>query len=272
MNGIQKGIKIGAICLAIVIIVNIFGALLYGLSFFINIDYNDSKEENTTNYEEKYNNVQIINIDSKWSNITIKPGTEFKVEAANVQDDFTSKITGNTLKIKENKSLLKGLHLKRGKVTIYVPNNYTLDTLIVKNGAGEIVIDNISAENLSVNQGAGTITIKNSNFQNTNLNGGAGKMEIFSSQLNNLDLDSGAGSISIEATLLGNSKIDCGAGRIDLVILGKKEEYLLNIEKGIGSIRIDKEEQKNNVVYGNGNNILKIDGGVGAIEVTFNED
>ena len=41
MNGIQKVIKILAICLGIIIIVNIFSACLYGLSFLTGIDYKE---------------------------------------------------------------------------------------------------------------------------------------------------------------------------------------------------------------------------------------
>ena len=68
---------------------------------------------------------------------------------------------------------------------------------------------------------------------------------------------------------MGNSKIECGVGAVELNLLGNQENYQLNVEKGIGSIYVADKIYNNDDTIGNGNNHLKIEGGIGSIKVGF---
>lgn len=78
MNGIQKSIKILAICFAVFLIVNIFGFIIFGLSFMINI----GEGRNTENLEriereysytqEDFKNIENIDIDIGTSRVSYK--------------------------------------------------------------------------------------------------------------------------------------------------------------------------------------------------------
>lgn len=93
MNGFQNVIKIFAICLAVFIIVNIFGWTIFGLSFLVHIgDYRDMGEFGTSidakdgvsikeGFSETYENANRIDIDLAYSRLYIKTGSELKVEA-----------------------------------------------------------------------------------------------------------------------------------------------------------------------------------------------
>ena len=267
MNGIQKVIKILAICLGIIIIVNIFSACLYGLSFLTGIDYKEDK--NLNNFEEIYKNVEKIEINAIASNITIKSGNEFKVEAHNVEDNFSAQVNNKTLKIIEKQNIFNNNY--KGHIIVTVPNGTTLKKLSIDTGAGKFIINDISSNSFEMDHGAGILTITNSNFNNTDIDGGAGKITINSSTLNNLDMDAGVGEVEIEANITGDSEINCGVGEVNITLLGNKDDYSIRTEKGIGSIKINNENQESNSVYGNGSNKIELEGGVGSISVSFKD-
>ena len=122
-----------------------------------------------------------------------------------------------------------------------------------------------------MDHGAGILTITNSNFNNADIDGGAGKITINSSTLNNLDMDAGVGEVEIEANITGDSEINCGVGEVNITLLGNKDDYSIRTEKGIGSIKINNENQESNSVYGNGSNKIELEGGVGSISVSFKD-
>ncbi|MCI9063594.1 MAG: DUF4097 domain-containing protein [Clostridia bacterium] len=265
MNGFQKVIKILAICFAIALIVNIFGVILSLVSFVIPMGNDD--DSSLKNFSEVYENVEKIDIDSTASNLTIKIGNEFKVEG-NTKGNIISKLNNGTLKVEEKTRWFWNNNYS-GEIIIYVPENIELKDLTVDAGAGKINVDGINAEKFDMDQGAGTLSISNSKFNKADIDGGAGKIEITSSELNNLDFDAGAGKIDIESTITGDSKISAGVGEINITLLGNKEDYKIYTEKGIGSIKVDNEERSSDTYYGEGQNKIDIDGGVGSITVNF---
>lgn len=263
MSGIQKAIKVGAICLAVFIIICIFNGILFAASAISGFNVK------TTSYSETYDNISNLDIDVAGVNIIIEEGEKFRVDAQDVSNKLKINKNNNVLKIRENNYFLFKA-LKSGSIKISVPEG-TLQKLDIDAGAGTITIRKINASDLKIDQGAGTITIDNSNFSKADINGGAGEIVINDSTLNNLDLDCGVGKVSIAALLRGKSDIDCGVGELNLTLLDYKSEYKVIASKGIGSIQIDGTSYKNDITYGEGDNTIKIDGGVGAINISFKE-
>lgn len=267
MNGVQKAIKIIAICLGIVIIINILGGILFGLSLVVNIGVNTENVEVKT-FEEKYDSVSKIDIDTVTSDIIIKSGNEFKVEANNMKNTFSSKAKNGTLKIDENQKWFNSNNLS-GIITIYIPDDTVLKELKIDAGAGKIEIQDVIANKFDIDQGAGTLKISNSKFNQTDIDGGAGEINIRASVLNDLDLEAGVGRIDVEAEITGNSKIECGIGEMNLILLGKEDDYTITANKGFGNIKINDKDQRRNIVYGSGINKIRLEGGIGNITVDF---
>lgn len=69
--------------------------------------------------------------------------------------------------------------------------------------------------------------------------------------------------------LLGDSEFEFGVGESNITLIGNKEEYKVDIEKGIGSITIDGSVVTGTSSIGNGSNCIDIEGGVGAINLKF---
>lgn len=262
MNGIQKAIKIGAICFAVFIISSIISSVLFALSFIPGIK-NDSQ---IMDFTESYNNIHNVDIDISAAKLYIKEGNEFNVEATNITEEFTSKLNNDTLKIKEVKRFFN--RNKTATITIYIPKNYLLDELIIDSGAGLVEIENTLANIFDVNQGAGKLVIKNSDFNITKIDGGVGEINISNSILNDLKLQAGVGKININSEITGSSYIESGIGEVEL-LLKNEEDYGLQITKGIGTIYINGKKQSNDTVHGNGNNKIKIDSGIGEIKINF---
>ena len=101
------------------------------------------------------------------------------------------------------------------------------------------------------------------------IDGGAGSIVIENGKLNNIDLDMGIGKLSLTSEISGNNEIDAGVGDIDLNLIGTINNYKVKLDKGIGSAKFNKEKMKNNTYYGNGLNIIDINGGVGSIKIDF---
>lgn len=265
MTGIQKVIKFFAVFLAGFIIVNIIGSLLFAISIVTNITGGYSKSTKT--FSKTYQNIQNLEIDLSTSNLTIKEGEKWEVKANKVSKMFTINNDSNTLKIKEKK-VWPFNNLKSGEVTIYIPKT-ELNKLDIEGGVGKVEIKNIIAKDLDLQTGVGYLKIDDSIFYNTNIESGVGKTTITSSTLNNLEMEGGVGSTDIEAHITGMSKIECGVGEINLSLLGQKEDYTIVAEKGLGEIKIENQKQKNKMVYGTGQNRIKLEGGVGSIDLKF---
>jgi len=265
MNNFQKIVKVFAICLAVFIIVNICMAIFSGIALFTHLGNNDN--ESLKEFNAVYENVDTLDIDIASSNIEIKTGNEFKVEASTKKDLICKQVDGK-LKIEEKTSWFIHNTLM-GDVVIYVPLGTILKEIDLDTGAGEIKLENIQAESLDLDHGAGVLKISNCNFNKTDIDGGAGEIEILGSRLNNLDLDCGVGKVKMEAYVTGNSKLSAGIGKIHLTLLGDKEDYQITADKGIGSIKIENQECSSNTTYGSGYNRIKIEGGIGSIIVDY---
>ena len=106
-------------------------------------------------------------------------------------------------------------------------------------------------------------------FDKANITTGAGKITISGGALHNLDLDMGAGQLNLTSALTGESDFDLGVGESNITVIGNKNDYKLDIEKGLGNITVDGTSVSNIKGQGNGNNDIEISGGIGAINLKF---
>ena len=66
--------------------------------------------------------------------------------------------------------------------------------------------------------------------------------------------------------------MDYGVGNAKLTLLGKKEDYQIELDKGVGNATLEGESMSDDSVYGAGPNQIDIDGGVGNIRIQFQEE
>lgn len=280
MTTVQKIIKYFAIAFAIFLIVSIISLILFGvyaLSGFLglkdNSKINVSSNMQTVNIGDEENIVNLTDITSldievKYTNLIIKNGDTFYYETNN--DNITYKQNHNTVKIEE-----KGKWLfsdTESNLIIYIPENFDLNKIDIEAGAGKVEIENLNADNLDFELGAGEASILNLNIRNnTKLEGGAGRLNILDGNINNLDLDMGIGEVNINSFITGNSDIDAGIGILNLNLQGSKADYRIVTDKGVGNLKINGENISGAYSYGEGKNLIKIDEGIGNINIIVEE-
>lgn len=286
MSEAQKVIKYLAIAFAIFLSVNIIGGIItatfFGLSIFgVTLGLQDAKIENnaaSTSHEEmaiiqNYEDIENLKIEIGFSKLTIKEGTELKVEGINNNKTLETKKSGNTLTIKDSKVWTWFNQNEQTEIIVTVPKNILFEKVKIEAGSGELNISNLKTRNLDFDVGAGNVNISNMLVENkAEIDGGAGKVVIKDSNLNKLDLDVGVGEFQIQNSILqGNSDIDAGIGKLEINLKGHLEnEYQILTKRGLGSFTIEDNEVEDNKTYGQGQNKIIINAGVGKVDISFN--
>lgn len=269
MTEAQKIIKYLALSLAILLIISIFSVIITGIYGLSNVLVPNHQQKAGELKELSCLTVETIptdlKIDLNYTDLIIKSADEFKIETTD--SSIKCKGKNSTLTIKDKKNYFN-INTKQ-KLVIYLANTETFSDIDISTEAGVLEIENIITKRLELDLGAGKTTIKNLISNDTEIDTGAGEFTIESGTINDLDFDMGVGKTTITANITGNSKIDSGVGSLNLNILNSKENYRLKLSKGIGSIKVDNQDVKDNEVLGNGLNNLIIDGGVGEINIKF---
>jgi hypothetical protein len=156
---------------------------------------------------------------------------------------------------------------------LYIPSGAELDNVELTTGAGRLTIGTLSAENIDFELGAGEVNIASlTAISSSQIEGGAGRITISDGALKNLELGMGVGQLNLTSVLTGDCQMDLGIGESNITLIGRKEDYKLEVNKGIGSLSVDGQNVNDYGSSGNGADKVEINGGIGAINVLFKED
>lgn len=273
MTTAQKVIKYLAIAFAIFLIVNIISAILcgiFGFAFIFGIKTDNEKirgEMISTNFE--YEDIKTLDIDIAFSSLEIKSGEELKIETHS--NSINCRKNNQTIQVEEKNYNWLSKNNSRDLI-IYIPDDLEFDKIKINTGAGRISIEKIKTKKLYLEIGAGETRIEELEVTDkADIDGGAGKVTILSGIINDLHLDMGVGKVEINAKLIGNTDIDAGIGELAINVEAPEEDYKVKASKGIGNINIDGKNISSDAIYGDGNNYIKIDGGIGNIKVEFKQ-
>ena len=276
MTTAQKIIKYIALGFAAFLIVTIVSAILSGsyalLSAFGLI--HPDKNIVTSDFKIISNEVKEISalkVELAFTNLEIRTGDSFKVETNNSKITFIN--NNDSIKIKEeNHNWLRNNNYTSDLI-IYIPEDMmALDETKIETGAGKINIEKLNTQSLYLELGAGDVYIENlSVAKETKIDGGVGKTEIKSCEMHNLKANLGMGEFVFNGKLTGKNEIDSGVGAINIYLIDNKENYTIEVSKGLGNVTLDGQKLEMDRVYGTGENYLDIDGGIGEIEIDFRE-
>lgn len=285
MSTAQKVIKYLAIVFGIFLSVSIISGIVIGVLAFtnifldnnslpINIGSKSDKEINVTKYYEKefdVNEVKYLNIEVDISKFNIEIGEKLSIKAYNVYDKFSSYVENNTLVISEDMYLDKKLYKINStpNITLYVPEEFKFDSVVIKSGVGNVDIKEIATNKLEVNIGTGNFGATNIIANKTKFQGGVGELNITNSNLGKLEFKAGVGDSKIETKLNNDTKIESGVGNVTLTLLDEKENYYFDIETGLGNIILDGVKVKNGTFGDKEAKNVNIKGGIGNIKIKF---
>ena len=277
MTTLQKVIKYLALAFAIFLTVSIVGGILSAVGLLGSLFSDDDAEwgdviGETKNYTVS-SEISDLNIQINAADFYIKEGNSFSVESNLKNLEVDEKNGCLTLKDLTKIKLNGSNAYENAVLTIYVPAGMAFDNVNIKTGAGRFTVDSLSAATIGFELGAGDVTIsKLIAEKSANIEGGAGRITISDGAIKNLDLEMGLGQLNLTSALTGDCNLDSGVGEMNVTLLGSKDDYELDIEKGIGNITVDGKNVTDFGSSGNGANEVDIHGGVGAINVRFNNE
>lgn len=279
-----------ALALSIMIVVGIGKAILgfAGYSKFKEtriVRVNDSKvldddELNKTSnnaLQNSYNNVKSIYIVHSTGTLDVIPtdSDEVTVEAKNVSDDFYVKEYDNgSIEIIDNEKGRKiffgfSFNSTRNKrIKVYVPKNLLLEEFELEAGAGNINIRDLQVSNLDITAGVGNIDGDSIKASKVEIESGVGNTTLRDVEFGVTDISGGVGEIEVRGKIDGNITLSAGVGNLRLDLEGDINDYNIDGEKGLGSIRINgdstsrfyNKESKYDIDY---------EGGVGNITINI---
>ncbi len=210
--------------------------------------------------------IKSLDIEINAADFTIVHGEEFSVES-----------NLNYLTVTDENGILKIVEQTKHAVSytgamlkVCIPDDVVFENISIKTGAARLTAQSVSANKVKLRLGAGKVQFDSIDAkEKIDIKGGAGQINILDGELNNLTLDLGVGELDMTAELLGESKLKFGVGESDLTLKGNKDDYNFKVHNGVGKINIDGITANNFVSNGGGQNCVKIKGGVGATDITF---
>lgn len=272
MTTAQKVIKYLAIAFAIFLIISIVStitAAIFALSGILGLkqDIEESMNSEMVTTDIENNDIKTLDIEVAFTNLTIKTGESIKIETDN--NNINYKQGNQKLEIKEKSKKWFSNYTEK-ELILYIPESMKFEKVKIVTGAGRINIETLNAENLAFELGAGETKIQKLSVQKEcEIDGGAGKLTIKDGKINDLDLDMGVGEVNLTANLTGKNEINAGVGSLNIDLQGEKESYKIQANKGIGSVKIEGKEISNGETFGDGENYIEVDGGVGNINIKF---
>ena len=265
MTTFQKAVKYLAMAFAIFLTVSIIGGILSMFGLFGGFFGGDAVTDDIKTYTVS-SDIKSLEVKINAADFTIKQGDSFSVES-NLKY-LTVEDKNGVLTIRDTKKFIRTY--TGAVLTLYIPADTVFDKANITTGAGRLTVDNLSADTMNFELGAGEVAIDTLvAASDIDINGGAGKITISGGALHNLDLDMGAGQLNLTSALTGESDFDLGIGESNITVIGNKNDYKLDIEKGLGNITVDGTSVSNIKGQGNGNNDIEISGGIGAINLKF---
>ena len=267
MTMFQKVVKYLAIAFAVFLSVAIIGGLMGAASLFGELFEDEIVLEDLASYSVT---AEICNleIEINAADLRIREGETFSIESNLKHLKVEEK--GNTLFIKETRKLSGAYN--GAALTVYIPAGIEFDNVDLTTGAGRLTIANLSAKTIDFELGAGEVNITSlTATRSAEIDGGAGRITVSGGALKNLDLGMGVGQLNLTSALTGDCQMDLGIGESNITLIGSKEDYKLEVNKGIGSLSVDGQNVNDYGSSGNGTNKVEINGGIGAINVLFKE-
>lgn len=208
--------------------------------------------------EETYVGVESIEMNLDASDITVKVGNEFKINASNVSDkEFESYVENGKWYIKEKSNFhFFGFNNIASNVVVYIPESFNAENLVIKLGAGQFSADKLSASNTDVSVGAGSLRINDLKTENINV-------------------ECGVGEIDIDGIVTNKGYVECGVGDVKLDLKGNEKDYNYNIDVGIGQVKLNNETYSGigNKVIDNksADKMFTIENGIGQVRLNIHE-
>jgi len=195
-------------------------------------------------------------------NVSIQTGNDYRISGY-VRNDLRVSVDGDTLIVSEPTGRRRGFNINfgffgrnsdNGALTITVPTNTVLGSLLLELGVGQLNLRDIEALSADISNGVGDIRTSGVTLADA-------------------QISSGVGNIHLDGTLQGNNEFSSGTGNVNLTLTGYQSDFSINFQTGVGNSSMDGAAQRGGSRSGqHPSGHLDISSGVGNIRVTFRGD
>lgn len=247
----DKTIKILQICLLIVLLLMLFGILMWGLSKD-NFSFSGETKQ-VKNEKFSIENIDQININTKSNDVKIYVSNtnelrvvQYSSKKVKEKDLFTYKKENNTLTIEDNHHYfcIGFCFIADARYEIYLPSTYTKN-LNINEISGDITIDelDIKLNSLSLKTTSGDIEINNNiKTNNIKIDTKSGEIQTNNISANNTNIESISGDLYLKSLISKDIYLHTISGEVEVnKITGK-----LDIKTTSGDIEIDHFTIKSN--------------------------
>lgn len=223
--------------------------------------------------------LDTVDIRLKAASLVIRTGTDTGYLATDFEKDaIRIRTDGKRFSVEESdwqNSLRFGTDHARPVLEITLPEGLSLADCRISVGAGSVKLSRIKAEGLRIESGAGSIKGEGIAAQKTVLKTGAGSLEFTDCVFEDTGIETGAGRVRFEGNLTSRMEVSTGAGSVELDVGGTENDYRIDFNRGIGSVRIGSASY-NGVGNGTAGNSsadkrIKLSTGVGSVRISFEE-
>lgn len=213
-----------------------------------------------------FEEVQELELEILAADLQIQTGEELHVETDNPH--ITAEARQGTLVIREARHFDA---LEQSTVTVCIPEGMEFDLVDMETGAGRITVEELRCRKLELDLGAGEAVFEALYVTgNADIDGGAGQIRLEGGSIRDLEFDMGVGEADLTAGFTGRTDISAGIGALRIRVTGASmEDYTLRLTQGIGQITVNGAACSG--TFGSGADQLEISGGVGSVEIVFEE-
>lgn len=271
MTSFQRIIRDIANIFAIILIVSIFTGitgLLFVITGGMSLGDHISEQQQNIEFSAAYEGIDEIEIDIASAKLAILPGDALKVETND--SSITVKQKNSKLKIEENGKFFSVFD--DTSIILYIPDDAVYSKFKLQSGAGSVTIERLVADKLNIEVGAGETSVQYIQaLTSADIEVGTGEIYVTDSDFNNLKFEVGVGEGYLSGNLTGKNEIEVGVGELLLNVTAPMSEYTVEAETGIGEFTIGNDKITEDIIIGNGANILDVTGGIGSVDVDFAE-
>lgn len=259
MKTFQSVIKYLSLALSLYLIVSLFELI----NMFIN--KNNNYNSNSMTLDCNLNDsIDKLDIDLDISNLTIKYGSNYKIE------------TNNKIKcISKNNKLGftdSGLNhkIKDSLLVITIKENKIFNEIDIESDLGNVNIDELKVNKFDLNIDLGNTIIKSLESKIVDIETDAGNFELLNGNIDELKVSSGFGKSKINTRINRLGLIKTGAGFIDLNLFDNISNYSFNIKNDVGTILLNNKKITDKL-FGNGNSKINIKCDLGKVNINTKE-
>lgn len=273
MEGAQRVIKGFAIAFAVMIIVSIVSVCVGAGMILSRVFLPDGQDvsgwqETVMDEGLRYTELEIK---LETTSLRIERGEKFEVLAD--EEIIELHQEGERMKIVEKDfGMFNNWNKAGGEVKVILPEGVALRRAVLDMGAGVMYAHGLVVEDLDLDMGVGRVEFDEIKVTHVvKVDGGAGLLVMKNAELRDLSLDMGVGKVEFNGDLMGNNEIDAGMGKLELRLARSEKEYKFILNKGLGGLSLNGRGLGSEELIGDGEDVVKISGGVGAIEITTKE-